>query len=258
MALKKTPADNGEINVVRVETGTLTVALVGTTPMIFNSMNKHIMEALLLPPVKKKRAELESSLKHDPMSEFRRSPTKIDDPKAPTLLAVLSTAVKGALRTAALDLPGATKAQIGRLTYVHGERVPVYGVPKLLCSVVRNSDPGRTPDVRTRCIVPRWAAIASITFSKPQLRETAVANLMAAAGLTVGIGDWRPEKGSGNFGQFRLAGVDDAELKEIMAEGGRSAQEEAMASPECYDSDTEELLSWFNAEVRRRGFKVAA
>jgi hypothetical protein len=31
-----------------------------------------------------------------------------------------------------------------------------------------------------------------------------------------------------------------------------------MESPECYDAETEELLSWYDAEVNRRGFKVAA
>ncbi len=32
----------------------------------------------------------------------------------------------------------------------------------------------------------------------------------------------------------------------------------AMENPDAYDEDTEELLSWFDVEVRRRGFKIAA
>ena len=43
-----------------------------------------------------------------------------------------------------------------------------------------------------------------------------------------------------------------------MEVGGRDAQVAAMKEPEAYDEDTEELLSWFDVEVRRRGFKIAA
>ena len=35
------------------------------------------------------------------------------------------------------------------------------------------------------------------------------------------------------------------------------AQLAALDSPEAYDDETEELLSWFNAETKRRGLKVA-
>lgn len=44
---------------------------------------------------------------------------------------MLSTSFKGAIRSAALDMPGAKKAQIGRLTYIAGDFVGIYGVPKL-------------------------------------------------------------------------------------------------------------------------------
>ena len=35
--------------------------------------------------------------------------------------------------------------------------------------------------------------------------------------------------------------------------GGMKAQDAALKSPECFDSDAEELLSWFNTEVGNRG-----
>jgi hypothetical protein len=52
--------------------------------------------------------------------------------------------------------------------------------------------------------------------------------------------------------------MDDPELLEIVQTGGRSVQQAAMDKPEAYDQSTEELLQWFDVEVRRRGFKVAA
>lgn len=257
MAIKKS-ADSGEIQIIEINTGTITVAVVGTTPLILNRMAEKAKHELLLPKGKKTAAEKASSLKHDPLAEFRASPVRLRDDNASTLLALPSTAFKGAMRTAALDLPGAKKSQIGRLTYIPGEFVGIYGVPEVFSTIVRSADMNRTPDVRTRCIVPKWAAVLSITFVRPIMREQAIANLLAAAGITVGVGDFRPEKGAGNYGQFEVVGADDARLLEIMAVGGRAAQLEAMDNPEAYDEDTEELLSWFDVEVRRRGFKVAA
>jgi hypothetical protein len=211
-----------------------------------------------MPAPRKTASDKASHLKHDPISEFRSAPMIIDDAAAPTLLAMPSTAVKGAMRTAALDLPGASKTQIGRLTYINGMALCLYGLPKIYTTIVRSADMNRTPDVRTRAILPRWAMLVDVTFVRPILRETSVANLLAAAGITVGIGDYRPEKGAGNHGQFKLVSPDDPEFLSVVASGGRAAQEAAMASPEAYDSETEELLAWFNVEVRRRGFKVAA
>ncbi len=168
----------------------------------------------------------------------------------------MASAFKAALKSAALDLPGASKSQIGRLTYVEGDLVSIYGVPKLLMSVVRSADMNRTPDIRTRAILTEWACRVSITFVMPLLREQAVVNLLAAAGITQGIGDWRPQKGSGSYGQFALVGIGDADFDRIVATGGRDAQMAAMAEPECYDDETEKLLSWFDVESKRRGFKV--
>jgi hypothetical protein len=37
---------------------------------------------------------------------------------------------------------------------------------------------------------------------------------------------------------------------------GRKAQAQAMKEPKYYDTETEELLSWFDAEIKRRGFKI--
>lgn len=257
MATKKA-ADSGEIQIIQINTGTITVAVVGTTPLILNRINEKAGRELLLPAPKKTAADKAANLKHNPLEEFRSSPERIRDDDAKTLLALKTTAFKGAMRTAALDLPGAKKSQIGRLTYIPGELVGIYGVPKVFSTIVRSADMNRTPDVRTRCIVPKWAALLSITFVKPIMREQAIANLLAAAGITVGVGDFRPEKGAGNYGQFEVVGADDPRLIELMQTGGRAAQMAAMDNPEAYDDDTEELLSWFDVEVRRRGFKVAA
>jgi len=254
MAIAKT---SDEIQIVEIQTATITVAIRGVTPLICNRMTAKVYQELLLPKMPKTAADKASTLKHDPVAEFRDSFERFVEPTAPTLFAIPAVALKSAMRTAALDLPGMKKAQIGRLTYVEGQYLGVYGVPKIFSTITRNSDVSRTPDVRTRAIIEKWAMVASITFTRPILREQGIANLIAAAGITAGVGDFRQEKGSGNFGKFTVVGMDDPELREIMSTGGRQAQIAAVENPQPYDENTDELLSWFGAEVRRRGFKVA-
>jgi hypothetical protein len=253
----KSNSTNAEVHIIEINTETIRLAIIGNTPLILNRINEKAKRELLLPAKKKNNAEKEASLKHNPLEEFRNSPEKLKGDDAPTLLAIKSTALKGAMMTAALDLPGTKKAQIGRLTFVNSEYLPVYGIPQIFSTITRNSDINRTPDVRTRCIVPKWAMVADITFIKPNLNEQGIANLVAAAGITIGVGDYRNEKGKGNYGQFRVATPDDSEFVEILKSGGRQKQIEAMESPVAYDEGTEELIAWFDTEVRRRGMKAA-
>ncbi len=251
-------AESTEISVMEINTGRMEIYIVGTTPIICNRMSEKAMRELLAPAGKKTAAEKSSTLKHHPLEEFRASPYVLPDDDSPTLIAGLSTWFKRSMMSAALDMPGAKKTQIGRLTWVEGQRVPVYGVPQIFSAIVRSADMARTPDVRTRCIIPQWACSVTICFVKPALREKSVLNLLAAAGMTIGVGDWRNEKGSANYGSYRLTTPDDPEYQAIVASGGRAVQKAALADPVAYDDETSELLAWYNTEVKRRGFKVAA
>lgn len=248
--------DSGEVFVMKVEQGALDVCIKGASPLIINRMSEKAKRELLLPRGKKNAAEKASNAKHDPLTEYRASAYTLKS--GPTLLALLATAFKGALRTAALDMPGASKTQIGRLTYVTGDYIGIYGVPQLFMSVTRSADQKKTPDIRTRCIVPQWACQITVNYVMPILREQAVVNLLAAAGMYIGVGDWRPEKGSGNFGQFSIVSPDDEEFQQIIKGGGRDAQSKALEDPSFYDDDTADLYNWAQTEMRRRGFKVAA
>lgn len=245
------------IEIMTLETTRLEARIVGTSPLICNSMNSKVLQQLLLPPRKKNKSEREGSLKHDPIAEYRRSPYKAVGDDVPTRIVFPAGGIKKAIASAALDIPGAVKAQIGRLSYIEGRDVPIYGVPQMLMSPVRNSDPGHTPDVRTRAILPEWCATVTVTFVRPNLTETAIANLLAAAGIIIGLGDWRQQKGSGSFGQFKLVDEDDAAFARIVKTGGREAQDAALENPTCFDADSEELYNWFRVEAARRELRAS-
>lgn len=252
MAKKET---NAEISILELHTGFATVRLLGTTPLIFNRMSEKAKRELLMPKGRKSAADRAQMLKHVPLEEYRASVYRNAGDKA-TRLAFPAPGFKGAFATSALDIPGAKKTEIGRLTWVKGYQVDIFGVPKIYMTGVRSADMNKTPDIRTRAIVPEWACQLTIGFVRPNLNETAISRLIAAAGIIVGIGDFRQEKGKGDFGRFCI--VDEKhpgwkDYQRIMKTGGRAAQDAALANPEAFDPETEELLAWFTEEVVKRG-----
>jgi hypothetical protein len=256
---KKKPNAQEEIPVLEITQGCIDFHIVGTTPLICNSMSEKAAHELLLPKGRKTDAEKRSTLKHNPPEEYRDSIYRATESDAPTRITILATSFKSALRDAAIDMPDVNKSQIGRLTYVEGDYrngsyVHIYGVPELHMCFVRSANMARTPDVRTRAIIPEWACILRIKYTMPLLRERSVSNLLAASGLIRGVGDWRPEKGSGSYGQFKLVPKSDSQFKRIVKNGGREDQDSALLNPSCYDGETAKLLTWFHSELSNRGF----
>mgnify|MGYP000852566629 CR=1 FL=1 len=240
------------IYVPEINPGEITINVLGMSPIIMNRLSEKAKRELLMPKGRKTAADKAQNLKHDPIAEFKASPYVLPA-GSPAYLGVMSSAFKKAMMTAALDLPGTNKRQIGRLLYVAGEFTAIYGVPKLLTSVTRSADMNRTPDIRTRAIVPQWAARVTVHFITSTLNPQSITNLMTAAGMTSGVGDWRPEKGSGSYGTFTVVPEGFDAFDEIVANGGYDAQYEAMQAPEYYNDETAELLEWYAEEIVKRG-----
>lgn len=257
MATKKTATEEHVIDIIQVTRGVSQFCIIGESPFVCNRMPEKAKRQLLF-PTKKNRAERASHLKHDPMEEYRDSPHRLVGADAPTYLAVPASAFGRAMASAAIDIPGATKAAVGRLVWVEGHRLPLYGVPKFYMDVVKNSDMNKTPDIRTRAIVPEWACYVTVRYVTPLLRETIIANLLVTAGLIIGVGDGRQERGSGlGHGAFRLCGPEDLDFRRIVSAGDRAAQLAAMEAPQFYDPDSEDLFTWFLGEKERLGFPGA-
>ena len=240
------------IEVEPLKVGSMTVWLKGRTPLICNRLAGKAMRELLFPKGKKTKADKEQMLKHDPVNEYRNS-MNCRVGKGSTRVVFPSPAIKGAMATAALETKGTNKTQIGRLVWVEGEMCDLYGVPQLFMRPVRSADTNKTPDIRTRAILSEWCLPAEIRYVKPQMSEETIAQLLSNGGIIVGIGDFRQEKGKGNYGQFEVATKADCEA--IIASGGMKVQDAAIKKPTCFDSDTQELLAWFAATVDQRGKK---
>ncbi len=249
MAPKKSEAPS-EIVIEQMHMGSATVWVKGLSPMIFNAMSEKARHELLFPQGKKTTAAKATQLKHDPIQEYRNSVYRRIG-TGPTRLIFPAAGFKGAMSDAALEIPGAKKAQIQRLVWVVGDYVDVYGIPKMLMSVTRSSDMNHTPDIRTRAILPEWCCCVTIRFSSPTLNTTALSRLLETSGLLIGVGDFRQGKGKGNYGQYQP--VEKADCEAIIKAGGQAAQDAALLKPEFYDIETENLYTWFEEERKKRG-----
>ena len=248
---------SAEISIMEVKRTQMTFCILGTTPIIHNCMSAKARQEFLLPAPKKNAAEKAASVKHKPLEEFRDSPYKYRDVQD-TLIYILPTAFKNAMMSAALDMPGVQKTQIKRLVYVHGQGISIFGVPEMFMAITRSADINKTPDVRTRAIMPEWACRLTVEFSPDLIKEKSIINLLSAGGIFSGVGDWRQQKGSGNYGSFKIVSEDDPDFVRITKTMGREAQIEALEKPKCFDIETEDLYAWYGSEADKRGLKVAA
>lgn len=243
-----------ETDVRQISTGIL-----GFTPYIHNRMAEKARREILFPKGRKNAAERASTLKHDPVQEFRASPYTLDGDDSPTLLAVMASSFKGAMMTAALDLPGVKSTQIGRLVWVDGYRLPLWGGAKLLMAVTRSADMNKTPDIRTRAISgdldpgkPQWGTVITVKYVAPLITDRTIVNLLSTGGMSAGVGDWRTQKGKGTFGQFQMCNIDDPRLLEVQ-KMDRAVQQAALDAAEPFDEESRELLDWYLEERQERG-----
>lgn len=249
MAVKK--AEQSEVTIPALRMAKTRFRIVGTMPLFQNRMAEKAKQTLLIGGRKKTAAD-KANIKHNPPEEFRSSMETMRD--GPTVCGMRTVAIKKAMAQAALETPGITKSSVGRLIFIPGELTPLYGIPRLRMDVVRSADVNRTPDIRTRAYFERWCCEVEVHHVIPQLPVSSVAALIYNAGIMIGLGDFRQEKGAGAYGVFRVIpdGEDDAEWDDLVANEGRDAQLDAIADPEFAGPDTEDLMQHFADETARR------
>lgn len=243
--------DTQEIVIKPLTRGTVKLRILGTTPLFQNRMANKAKQQLLVGGTKKGAAD-RARIKHNPLEEYRDSAEQM--PNGPTALGLRVVAVKAAMCQAAIETEGVTKTGAQRLLFMPGDLTALYGVPQLRMDITRSADIAKTPDVRTRCFLPRWGAEIEIAFVSPQLSVNSVVALLVNAGMLIGVGDYRQEKGKGSFGSFTVLGEGDQsdEWDDLVKNGGRMAQLAALQNPQYADKDTADLMEHFHSEVKRR------
>ena len=257
MAKSTKKIESTSLEIQPLKTGKVTLRMIGTTPMYFNSMSSKAMRDLLIGGGKKTAAQ-RKEIKHNPEEEFRDSVYR--KPKDDTLLCFPAPGVKQAMATAALETDGITKSSVQRLIFLPETHIQIWGKPQLKIDVVRSADMNKTPDMRTRAYMPRWCAEVDITYVQPTLSAYSIVSLLTNAGSIVGIGDFRQEKGKGSFGCFDVVTEDSMggyqELWDELMLEGREAQKEALDNPVYADEQTAELMEFIQQERARRDISL--
>lgn len=89
------------------------------------------------------------------------------------------------------------------------EIVRIYGEPTLRCDMVR-IDKGSTADIRFRAEYKEWSARLTVKFNSNIISRQQVISLIRLAGLSEGVGEWRPsspEVMSGSHGTWEVIGM---------------------------------------------------
>lgn len=239
------PKTAGPIIVPQMETELVVVRLKGLTGLYCHRMSAKAKRQLMLGGRKKTAAE-RLQLKHHPREEFVDSMHIEKDFHEHSHVKFPSMSVKAAMATAALQVEGIRKTDVQRLVYLPDEWIPVFGIPRLRMDITRSADIAKTPDVRTRAYFSEWATEVRIQFTRPTLNAQAIIALLYNAGLMCGIGDYRQEKGKGNFGTFEVV----TDLPEHLLDV--NAQWRAIEEPQPDNDESAELLAEYDAEVESR------
>jgi hypothetical protein len=176
--------------------------IVGITPLICHRFDEKARKMML-----DKQQKKASSVKvaKDPEQDYLRSLYVMEDGR----YGFPVTGLKAAMVRAAKAIDGLTMTDARALFFVEadgrcptGEQcIAISGEPQMREDVVRLN--GKTADLRYRGEFTEWSADVTIKYDADMINEESLAALLVRAGLSVGIGEWRPEK-NGDFGQFTL------------------------------------------------------
>ena len=252
MVAKKTTVKAMGLSIESLQQTEVSFKIIGTAPLIYNSMSLKAQKTLLMGAAKKTAAE-KKEIKHNPEEEFVDS-CYINGTNG-SYLSFPSTGIKRGMATAALETAGVTKASINRGIYVVGEHINVWGKPYMNMSVVRSSDINRTPDIRTRAKLPNWCTEVTVRYINPTFSQLDITALLVNAGTLCGLGDWRIEKG-GPMGGYRIVQTKDDQkiFDRLVKEEGATCQKLALENPEieAHDNMSHELYEAITQERLKR------
>lgn len=199
-----------QVVITGIDSETIQVPIIGTTPLIVHRFSEKAKRQMLDAMQGKRTPKIAK----DPEAEYEGAFYRL---KADSGYGVPSVAFKqsmvGATRLFGKDV---SMVLVRQTIFVHGEigedgqpLVKIEGEPRMREDVVTVGRGGH--DLRYRPEFPEWRAGVSITYVKSAFTRDSVLTLLDAAGLGVGICEWRPEK-NGDFGQFRIDLTRDVEV----------------------------------------------
>jgi hypothetical protein len=206
-----------QITIQRLERGTLFVPIRGTAPFICHRFSEKAKGQMLDNSTGVKRAKTPKNPQEEYAAAFHRF--KDGDLRAGfPVIGFKQATVSGARLYSQLTMTGLRqclffRGEVGAegqmLAQIDGPEGSIAdpddedtGQVYRREDVVRLNKMGST-DLRYRPCWPEWTTLLEVIFVKSMLTKDSVLSLIDAGGLTVGVGEWRPEKG-GDFGTYEI------------------------------------------------------
>jgi hypothetical protein len=199
-----------QVVIDRIDSETIQVPIIGTTPLIMHRFAEKAKRQML-DAMQGKKTPKQSK---DPEAEYQGAFYRLKGDSGYGLPAVaFKQSMVGATRFFGKDV---SMVLVRQTVFVHGDvgedgqmLVTIEGEPHMREDVVTVGRGGH--DLRYRPEFPEWRADLRITYVRASFTRGSVLSLLDAAGMGVGVGEWRPEK-NGDFGQFTIDETREVEV----------------------------------------------
>jgi hypothetical protein len=188
-----------QVQIQRIESETLHVPIVGTTPLIIHRFSEKAKRQMLDAMQGRRNVKQPK----DPQAEYEASLYKFKDGGAGFPAIGFKAATVGGARF----YRGVTMTSLRQFMFFDGELgvdnqllARIKGKPHMREDVVRV---GTGTDLRYRAEFPVWSTTLVITYIPSSITRDSVLSLIDAGGLGVGVGEWRPAK-NGDFGTYQI------------------------------------------------------
>jgi hypothetical protein len=193
------------IQIDRLSAETLLIPITGTSPLIVHRWTEKAKRQMLDAQQGKKNVKQH----RDPYQDYIESLYRISHEDGEDTFGFPVLAFKAATIGAARFYDkSVTMTSLRQMLFFHGviskadpqQLVQIEGEHRMREDMVRV---GQGTDLRYRAEFPEWSAVLNVTYVTSSLSQGSVLSLIDAAGMGVGVGEWRPEK-SGQFGTFQI------------------------------------------------------
>jgi len=188
-----------EITITELTFAQVEIKIIGKTPLIVHRFDEKSKKQMLDKQTKK---ELKGKEAKDPQQQYLNSIYFFKDGRRTGFPA---NGFKAAMVRAGKQLGMIMTDLRGQFWLLDdGENlIEINGTHRLREDVVRLN--GGTADIRFRAEYPVWEATVRIEYIPNLIGEDQLVSLLQLAGVSCGIGEWRPEKcNSGTYGTFTL------------------------------------------------------
>lgn len=192
----------------------LVFTIIGDEPLNVHRLGKKLAEEFNLrdanKTIPKKGARDKQAEFLDSLYYIDKDGKEVDTPKKilkTTRFGFPASGVKKAMVSAGRNFKGIKMTELKGRFFVMGRFIEIEGKPEReeFWRRIGGKGPGTgTPDIGVRAVFPKWQAKVHIRYLANMISGDSVGNLLAAAGISVGLGENRPEKSGDTFGTWHI------------------------------------------------------